>query len=63
MDSAWQQYSDMEFVVSCSVTVQDIWTLYREETRIVIDPRVLVAYEGSVFAEIDMARRKAVNAC
>eukprot|EP00898_Chlorokybus_atmophyticus_P001450 jgi/Chlat1/2305/Chrsp17S00167 len=39
---------------------QDIWKAYGLNTRVVIDPRVLVAYKPAVFADIDLARQKRV---
>eukprot|EP00898_Chlorokybus_atmophyticus_P001618 jgi/Chlat1/2457/Chrsp171S02346 len=39
---------------------EDIWKVYQNSTKVVIDPRVLVTYELSKFAEIDLARQKQV---
>eukprot|EP00898_Chlorokybus_atmophyticus_P006469 jgi/Chlat1/6823/Chrsp51S06513 len=56
---AWRgECSSSEMTLFC----QDIWNVYRERTRVIIDPRVLVAYSYEVFADIDLARQKRVPA-
>eukprot|EP00898_Chlorokybus_atmophyticus_P004490 jgi/Chlat1/5041/Chrsp329S00830 len=36
----------------------DVWHLFRNRTRVVIEPRVMVTYEKGVFLDIDLARQK-----